>query len=388
MIPNNQLWFNNGGAPANVPSPIGNFLQNQFTSSDFVATGLAKSNPTPTTLRLVQNSHTLGICSAYYSPYLTGRDNLTMTVNFTINTKDSESWGFGPSLCNYNGGGDDYISGIVGNATGFNDTTIYLWQGAGNLIATHGGTLPTPAIGDVIQCALNIDINVYTFTVTNLTQGGTDTITFSETYTSGVLKTTRSLSYYGFRLFGGDYTINSWNVSTNEYLFSDILLISDSKGVGGYCGAVTNKAIQIIKANNPTKYIVNNSGFNDQADRITLKQAELLAYKAAQVWIMTGSNDIRFGIASYQTKYDAIIAAHQANGSTVKILNCLAEGSTGVDVTPANTYWTSTGLPIVDLYTPSQTAGLLKAIYNSGDDVHPNALCNTAVVAPGMQTIV
>jgi hypothetical protein len=386
MIPNNQLWFNKGAG--NTPVQIGTFLQNQFTLSDFVATNLTKSNPTASTLRLVQNTHSLGICSAYYSPYLTGRDKFTMTVNFTINTHNAESWGFGPSICTYGGGGDDYLSGIVGNGVGFNDTTIYLWAGPSTLLSTHAGTLPTPAINDIIQCVLDVNINTYTFTATNLTQGGTDSISYSETYTSGVMKTTRALSYYGFRLFGGDYTVNSWNVSTTEYKYSDILLISDSKGVGGYCGTVANKAIEVIKTNNPTKRIVNNSGFNDQSDRIALKQPELLAYKASQVWLMVGSNDLRFGVASYQAKYSAIIAAHQANGSTVKILNCLAEAATGVNVSPVNTYWGTTGLTVVDLYTPSQTAGLLKAIYNSGDDVHPNGLCNTAVIATGMQTIV
>jgi hypothetical protein len=369
-----------------APAPIGVFLSNQYTVADYGKTAnMTLTNPTATSLRFELPVHTLNDCSTWYTPYLTGRDNFSHLVPYRINVHNAESWGFGPSVLNYNGSGSDYLSGMVGCATGFNDTTIYLWTGSGNLIDTSFGVLPTPNVGDLIRATLTINVNVYTLTVVNVTQGNaTDSISYEEVYTSGVLETTRALAYYGFRTFGGDYTVDQadggWNVSTTEYRRPTVLFVSNSKGVGAYCGNVVNKAIEIVKADNPGMQIVNNSGFNDTSARMMLKNAELLDYQADLVIFYDFTNNTRFAVPL--TDVDTLISTHKANGSKVVFINGTAEGAGGVDATISNTAvagkdWDAT----YDSYTPSQTAGTLKAEYDSGDHVHPNAAFNADILA-------
>lgn len=382
MIRPIDILLMKSGSVAPVPSVIGTYITGVFNTSNYTNVTATMSNPSPTTLRLVQSTHTLGYSGAYNNTYLTGRDNNTSTRRYIVNTKNSESWGIGPSLMNYAGGGSDYISAIMGNGAGFNDRTFYLWNGAGNVIASGANILPTPAVNDVIEVTLTVNKNVYTATAQNITQGSAvHTLTYSETYTSGVMKATRALCYTGTRLFGGDYTLTTINESTQEYVYSDVLLISNSKGVGAYCGAVANKAIEVVRAANPTLNIVNSSGFNDTTSKYLLKNTELLAYKAKLVILYDFTNDTRYGSPT-GTNLDTLIATHEANGSIVVCINSTAEGSGGVNATTTNSIAVTKFIPAkyYDSYTPSQTAGVLKATYEAPDHIHLNALFNTTIL--------
>ena len=349
----------------NTPTPIGTYITGVFDVSNYTAINTTISNPTSNTLRVVQGSHTLAPCGVYNNTYLTGRDNNTSTRRYVVNNKNSESWGIGASLFNYNGAGSDYISAIFGHA--FNEGTFYICAGNFNVLTSGAGVLPTTNNGDTIEITLTVNVNTYTATVQNITQNSAvQTLTFSETYTSGVLQTTRTLSYQGTRLLGGDYTLTTINESTTEYKYCDFLFVSNSKGVGAYCGAVANKAIEGAKVDNPTKRIVNNSGFNDTTTRF-----------------YDFTNDVRFGISgSTSTNLDTLISTHTANGSIVVIINSTAEGSGGVDATVGNAVAVTKVISskYYDSYTPSQTAGVLKATYDSGDHVHPNGSFNTTVL--------
>lgn len=388
---NRRVLYRSSQRASNTPSQIGTYISGVFDVSNYTSVNTTISNPTATSLRVFQNIHTLSPCGVYNNTYLTGRDNNTSTRRYIVNTHDSESWGIGPSLMNYNGAGSDYISAIMGNATGFNDTTLYLWSGNSTLVATGSGVLPTPNVGDVIEVTLTVNVNVYTATAKNITQNSSlQTLTYTDTYTSGVLIVTRALCYTGTRLFGGDYTLTTINESTQEYVYSDLLFVSNSKGVGAYCGSVSNKAIEALKAANPTKRIVNNSGFNDTTSRFLLKNTELLAYKAKVVVLYDFTNDTRFPTVPTGTNLDTLINTHTANGSIVVCINSTSEGVGGVDATITNAIAvTKFAAPkYYDSYTPSQTAGFLKVIYDSGDHVHPNALFNTTILQGLLQQII
>lgn len=374
----------------NAPTPIGTYLTGVFNTSNYTAVNTTISNPTASTLKVVQGTHTLNPCGVYNNTYLTGRDNNISTRRYVVNNLNSESWGIGASLFNYNGAGSDYISAIFGHA--FNEGTFYICTGNFTVLTSGAGVLPATQVGDTIEINLTVNVNVYTATVKNITQNSaTQTLTYTDTYTSGVLAVTRTLSYPATRLLGGDYTLSKIDESTAEYKFCDLLFVSNSKGVGAYCGVVSNKAIEAVKVANPTKRIVNNSGFNDTTNRFLLKNAELLAYKAKVVCLYDFTNDVRFGVGgNTSANLDTLISTHTANGSIVVIINSTCEGSGGVDATISNAIAVTKviGSKYYDSYTPSQTAGVLQASYDSGDHVHPNGSFNTTVLQPLIQSII
>jgi len=228
-------YFRSGGG--GTPSLIGDIINlnaSGFDSGDFdTPSGSASFTFNDTNLQVSGGNGTFNNYVTY--PYYTALEDGYIEIEYTMtsaiggatygvafgwrsqNTVDSRPW-----YC--------YLVHSSGGLLGkcILDSTTYTEIGADSLPVAQN---------DSFRVRLTRNATTYTVLATNLTQGGTSTVTLNcpTSYPIGS-NVSNNTSKLAILPLGGSYTITSFKYYSNEYTLADAMIVSDSKG--GYCASV------------------------------------------------------------------------------------------------------------------------------------------------------
>lgn len=220
---------------------------------------------------------------------------------------------------------------------------------------------------------------VYTATILNVGTGGTNTVSWSFVPSNTLIADCTG----DFALFAlgtaGTYNVTNWNVSSSDLKNIEGLFIGDSIT---YTYASTNLTTRwaSLVGDTLSSYQVS-AGPGDVTQRVLDKIQNILDYNPQKVFLMIGGNDILFGVSSgtWQANYTSIVT--QLNNAGIQVIHCLATPRDATDVTPLNTWISSTFSShlVIDTFTPLKGSGTdLAAAYDS-DGVHPNQAGHTLI---------
>lgn len=183
--------------------------------------------------------------------------------------------------------------------------------------------------------------------------------------------------------YGGSQLLTIDNYTVNEFVKSDVVIYSDSRGTGGaYAGSADNMWInQLTQATNGG--VVALGGGGTATSNFANESAELLSFKPkVAVWDL-GINDVVNSVALATTQANVlsfIAACEKAN--IIPILNSVpyvATSYTGystynTNVVALNAWMTGLGyVQVIDVRTALDGGGILNPAYSATDGIHYNA---------------
>lgn len=220
--------------------------------------------------------------------------------------------------------------------------------------------------------------NSYTFkvvdTVTLDEEEGTITYTYANTSGQLDLQTSK----IGIGTVGGDFWVESFEVTSDVLSGADWALVHNSIGAGYSASTLANRWWDQVQAANPGLTFAKTGGQGDRVDTVLSKQAEL-TLMAPKNWANhIATNQIsQTSLASAQTDY-ATMVAHQVSLNPARIVHCAPLPRGGNPDMEAFKDWLlanyNTGIHEVrDWYTLLDNgSGSLDPAKDSGDGVHPN----------------
>jgi hypothetical protein len=309
----------------------------------------------------------------------------SFTVEYTIVSALAGNVGMGPAIRsnNVNGANFGYMSYLSASSS---TATPHLAKEDGTSDQT--GTTFTISVGDKIRMVLSFDETVMTLTAQNLTTSSavsTVTKTFVATTTPYVPNT----GTLGFSNFSGTYDISYLKFSSTATKNPTLAIAADSKGQI-FAGTFANRFPNLLNTNYPTT--LNYSGGGDQLKDFLDKKIEVMNLNPEQWWIILGSNDLRYGSSLTTTLNRLATIDSWFKGTQTRVYySVIPEDSTaghaGIGLTAFKNYMASLyASQYIDLWTNFSTTNVLKAIYNSGDDVHPNATAHTDIAAAAVSS--
>jgi hypothetical protein len=315
----------------------------------------------------------------------------SFTVEYTIVSAFGSNVGMGPAIRsnNTNGAAYGYMSYLSASSS---TATPNLALQDGTSLQT--GTTFTITAGDKIRMVLSFDDSVMTLTSQNLTTSSAVS-TITKNFNAASAPYVPNTGTLGFSNFGGTYDISYLKFSSTATKYPTLAVAADSKGQI-FAGAFANRFPNRLNTNYPT--VINYSGSGDQLKDFIDKKIEVMNLNPEQWWIILGSNDLRYGSSLTTTLNRIAVIDSWFKGTQTRVYySVIPEDSTaghaGIGLTAlknniAATYSTQ----YIDLWTSFSTSNVLKATYNSGDDIHPNALAHTDIastaVSSGLITVI
>lgn len=241
---------------------------------------------------------------------------------------------------------------------------------------------------DVLRLVVERSLSIIKWTFTNVTTGNTysDSFTFSFAFATGLnVHVPHSTGQFALFSFGGTFEVTNWNVVSKDYNNPKTLFIGDSITYGIFADDVKNRWATKCMGDTHNLYNVSGGG-SDKTNEVITKIIELVNMKPKYAVLMIGGNDYAFGVADATAKanYESIVLRLKSAGITV--IHCLATPRNTLDLRAFNNYllskYGSTDVVIKSTYNhlwDSATSFSMKAIYNSGDGVHPNALGHSVI---------
>jgi hypothetical protein len=309
----------------------------------------------------------------------------SFTEEYTIVSAFGSNVGHGPAIRsnNVNGANYGYMSYLSASSS---TATPHLAKEDGT--GDQTGTTFTITAGDKIRMVLSFADSVLTLTAQNLTTSSAVS-TVTKSFVATAAPYVPNTGTLGFSNFSGTYDISYLKFSSAATKNPTLAVAADSKGQI-FAGAFANRFPNRLNATYPTT--VNYSGAGDQLKDFMDKKIEVMNLNAEQWWIVLGSNDLRYG-SSLTTTLNrlATINSWFAGTQTRVYYSVIPEDSTaghaGIGLTALkNSMAALYPSQYIDLWTSFSTSNVLKAIYNSGDDVHPNALAHTDIAAAGVSS--
>lgn len=240
---------------------------------------------------------------------------------------------------------------------------------------------------NVLRIIVERDVDRISWSFHNFTTGQaySDSYLFPYTFGGGAY-TGNATGVFSLYAFGGTFEITNWTVSSKEIKNCKTLFIGDSITYGFFGSAVKSRWANKLMGDTLSKYVVS-AGGSDKTNEVLAKINELLLFKPKYAILMIGGNDYYYGVADVTVKanYESIVLRLKSQGITV--IHCLATPRTILDLRTWNAYlmskYSSTDIVIQNTFnhlttTPGSTFDL-KAIYDSGDGAHPNALGHAAI---------
>lgn len=305
----------------------------------------------------------------------------SFTVEFQIVSALGSNIGFGPALRSNNVNGANF--GYATYLACFSSTgTPHLAKEDGSSDQTNGSF--TVAQGDVIRMTLAFNDSVMTLTSQNITTSSS-VVTVTKTFVAGTAPYVPNTGTLGFQNFGGTYEIRYVKFSSDATASPTLAVPFDSKGQinsTSFAGRFPSQ----LNANYPT--VLNYSGGGDQLKDLIDKKEEVLRINAEQWWVGLGSNDLRYGSTLSTTMARVREFKSWFTGTSTRVYwSVIPEDSTGSGIGLTafkNALVAEAGSNYIDLWTPMSTSDVLDAIYNSGDDVHPNQAGQDIIYATGV----
>jgi hypothetical protein len=318
-----------------------------------------------------------------YRPTLLPKWNFV--VEYTIVSAFGSNVGMGPAIRsnNVNGANFGYMSYLSSSSS---TATPHLAKEDGTSDQT--GTTFTITAGDKIRMVLDFDGTVMTLTAQNLTTSSAVS-TVTKTFVATTAPYVPNTGTFGFSNFSGTYDISYLKISSTATKNPTLAVAADSKGQI-FAGTFANRFPNLLNSNYPTS--LNYSGAGDQLKDFMDKKIEVMSLNAEQWWIILGSNDLRYGSSLTTTLNRLANIDSWFKGTQTRVYySVIPEDSTaghaGIGLTAFKNYMASLyASKYIDLWTSFSTSNVLKALYNSGDDVHPNSTAHTDIAAAAVSS--
>lgn len=223
-------------------------------------------------------------------------------------------------------------------------TTIYNYDGT--QVATSGAARLTANVGDQIEYTVTFEFNVVTFSVRNMINPNTyQTISWTNSlalvYPGAASKLLPNINQIAFLNYYGDYTINDYSYTDNEYKNNYLVVIGDSKSEGYYADTFANRYANLI-AWKTSGVVQVAAGSGNVTQDILNGINEILIKKPKYAVMCIGRNDIANGVAAgtWQYNYATIYTKLEASG--IKVYHQLPLTETTLDQSALTTYINNT----------------------------------------------
>lgn len=293
-----------------------------------------------------------------------------VTAEISVDEITTTSFGFGIGVSSTNTIAAQKVSNIgrVAYTTATNGTI-----GIGNQTNTTYADIATKtttsvSANDHVLLTLERIQNNLTVTVRNLTTSSAETsISYSYQFITGapILHNTGLFSIWSV---GGQFTLQSLTISSDEQVGTDLLIIGDSKSIGYYASDWNNRFGSLLK---DYYRVAVHAGGSDKTTEVLQAMTEIISLSPKKVLMCIGSNDIRFGLTEgqFETNYASI--SSQLITAGVDVYYALPFFETAEDQSTQKTYIQTTYPTgkVIDTYTATNILGGLAA-----DGTHPNTL--------------
>lgn len=322
----------------------------------------------------------------HYATILTPHSfsNYTVTMdNKMINAPSSTSYGVGLGLKSINQLFPQDIFGWVNLSTGAVPGQIFLYNSSGTPLSSSSGTI-TWSTNDVIRQTFALADTVITYTVQNITSGGS-ALSLSITYFNSLYTSLTRPNASKFAIFeiGGSFQIQALSVNITDKTNTNIVVASDSK-FGYYAGSWALAWPALMNASYPT--VTKCSGSGDMAAHGVQQIYNLSLLNPRYLIWEYGSNDLRDNVplTIVEAYSDSIYNYFTARGTTVNFI--LVPESSG---SSQNLFdlWYRSHYPcnyISAVWDSLSINNIIKPVYTSGDGIHLSA-AGHAKIAQALQ---
>ncbi len=302
--------------------------------------------------------------------------------------QDKVANGFGLTIGNIN---TNLLSGSVwrglfNTSSGVNSGKITIYF---NTTAKAATTVALAwSVGDRIKLNFSKTDFTFTFTATNLTAGGSKTVSYtaSQSTTTETIDTTRKPCLFSN---GGTQDVEYFTYSSPDYKNPRIAFFGDSITAGYDASSVPNRWVNQLNIAGSRLYT--NSGSPSTYTAAILQCInEMMLINPEYAICMFGGNDVALSVspAAYKANYTNIINQLKANGC--KVIHCLATPRNAFDMSAVLNPFIQTfsGDIIIDTFTPLKNGTALASAYDSGDGTHPNDAGHALIGQSVLNTIV
>ena len=321
-----------------------------------------------------------------YDNYVTGLDKWTLEIDFIIKS---------------------VTTSLEGIACGFySDPTLafkrddWYWQfrdsdnaSNGDMIISLNGNTPDQvltnssmdvAVDDEYRYTLDYNNGSFDITIQNLTKSQTESGNRTYSYSS-TSPPDMSSSLFFIGHIAGEHWVSRMKLSSTSLKNVDYVVLGNSITQGYVTTSLSDRWLDEVKAANPLLTFTKSACINDKPATVTNKSVEVNLINSQKAIIAVGINGIiADGEMNTRIDYKAMTDMIEASGIS-------RENFIIINVTPFNgnseipifnswlatEYSTST---IFDVNTEfNDGSDFLKAIYDSGDGLHPNDAGNTYI---------
>ncbi len=310
-----------------------------------------------------------------FAPWFISSDSWTLRWKQRFSDLNANSYGIGVGLKNmqmYGGTNRAYNAILSGAAGWFGKFVLEQVKNDGLQSDITNGLPMSLAVGDVVDCSLTRAGFDMIATASNRVNGQVSSCAF--TYSIPQVHeqpTISSICIYGE---GGPVFLDDISFTINRRKAARFIVLGDSVSDGYGLSAYSTEYRSIIQSNY-SQVVCNDSSSYNVTSNVLMIMPEILAHKPGTAILMIGGNDVFLNVptAQWKIQYANIVDQLQSNGVLVK--HCLPTPRNNVDLRVLKD-WILTnysGTNLIDLWTPllNGTSGL-KAIYDTGDGVHPN----------------
>jgi len=306
------------------PVVIGQVFANDYASSGWTTAGAG----TTWTFNAssIRSAGTTGAITSFirYNKWTLQSERFTIKALVTINSVSASDKWFSLGLA-----GVSTFSQLTNfqcaywAESGANNGLTTIYNNNGTQVATSGVARITSIVGDQIEYTVTFEYNTVTFSVRNMNNPNTyQTISWLNSSAlqepGGAAVALPNINQVAFNNFYGDYTVNTFDFTDNQYKNIYLNIIGDSKSEGYRVQTLANRFSNLIEwktggmvqlaagSGNVTQDILNN-------------MPEILSQKAKYVMLFIGRNDIANGVAAgtWQANYLNIVKQLEGNGTVV-----------------------------------------------------------------------
>ena len=360
MIPNNQFWFNKGNKP---PIPFGTiYSSNNWNNlNDFTVNGITASISSG----FINLSGGAGdfVKTLDYN-YVTALEKFTIKANVKIISLGTSGFGLGIRSVN----------------TTYKHNLSFQFDGTGKLyirshnnavVADSGASVLLPIVGDIFECTISQDTGQVTVTLKKTTGPAQITLTYNfPSNTPSILL--HNIGKFCFYTFDGQQQLQSLDIGTTGIKNAKLAIIGDSKSQGYFASSFVSRYASILSTYYGNTVVF--AGGGDDTGNLLMQIPEIISFSPNKLVIQIGSNDIVLG--TFQANLTNLYNQLVASGIDTYILAPIPENPR--DLRPQLNYIVAnfpSSKVIMEVWDDLITIPggyLLKAIYDSGDGVHPN----------------
>lgn len=371
-----QLLTTGVGSQKRQPVVIGKLFENDFNSGNWTIEdgGLTSWTFNPSNIQVV------GTAGAFtplirYNQWFSQSENLTFTAKYTVDA-NGVFLGVGLKTVSAFSSGSEFYTYM---STSITDPSFP----KGSICIIKKSTLGTQVIvqntvnvisytnGDLIQVNFTSNQNVFTASYRNVTTlSAVETISYTVNdpflYPLSV-NSLPSIFQVAFQCARGNYTIEDWDFTINNFKNIDLLTIGDSKTEGYYVDVFGNRYSDLWGSNNPLKKVQTSASSGNTTQDILNNLPEIILQNPIKVILFIGRNDLANGIPSLTWQANYISITSQLEAAGIQVWHQLPTPETSLDQSALTAFIDATYTNVISV-PPTFNA----VTDNVADGIHPN----------------